>query len=94
MKPVLVTTEYRGVFFGYVEGELKADENREMTLSNARNCLYWSSDCKGFLGLASSGPTEACRVGPQVQFLTLYGVTSIAPVNAEAVKKWEEAPWK
>lgn len=53
MKPVLVTTEFRGVFFGYVKTDKKLPE--EITLTNAKNCIYWS-DCGGFMGLASQGP--------------------------------------
>lgn len=91
MKPVLVTTKHRGVFFGYLEGELNGPGKLE--LKNARNCLYWSRDCKGFLGLAATGPTASCRVGPQVDDITLYGITSVTPVSVDAVTKWEAAPW-
>ena len=92
MKPVLVTTKYRGVFFGYLNEEPNGPG--KLVLKAARNCLYWSADVKGFLGLAAAGPTENCRIGPQVERITLYGITSITPVAAEAVAKWEEAPWK
>ena len=91
MNPVLVTTKYRGVFFGYLDGEVNGPGKLE--LKNARNCVYWSSDCKGFLGLAATGPTSSCRVGPQVESITLYGVTSITPVTDAAVEKWEAEPW-
>lgn len=88
MKAVLVTTEFRGVFFGFI----KDDSNlpNEITLANARNCRYWSSDCDGFLGLASGGPTKDCIVGVRVDELKLYKVTSVTPVSKVAVKAWEE----
>ena len=86
-KAVLVTTEFRGVFFGFVKDDSKAPE--EITLTNARNCIYWASSVGGFLGLASKGPDGNCRIGSQVEELTLYKVTSIAPVSDEAVKAWE-----
>ena len=90
MKPVLVTTEFRGVFFGYVNG--KADKlPAKVMLKKARNCIYWSSDCGGFLGLASDGPTKECRIGKQVPELTLYKITSISPVTDKAVEAWEKA---
>lgn len=91
MKPVLVTTRYRGVFFGYLETDPTGPG--KLDLKNARNCVYWSADCKGFLGLAANGPTESCRIGPKVDSLTLYGVTSITPVTEAAVDKWELGPW-
>lgn len=88
MEAVLVTTEFRGVFFGYIEDDKKAPG--ELTLKDARNCIYWSSDCKGFLGLASFGPTESCKIGNKVKTLKLYKITSISLVENSAVKKWEQ----
>lgn len=86
--PVLVTTEFRGVFFG----DLASKENLpdSCTLKNARNCIYWSSDCKGFLGLASDGPTPSCKIGRMVDSITLYKITSVTPVSEKAVKVWME----
>jgi hypothetical protein len=86
---VLVTTVHRGVFFGYT----KKAEGKVVKLSNARNCLYWSSDVKGFLGLAVTGPSKSCKVGPKVPSLTLNDVTSISEVTPEAVTAWENSPW-
>lgn len=84
---VLVTTEFRGVFFGHV----KEDKNvpGEITLTDVRNCIYWSSDVGGFLGLASNGPTSGCKIGAQVPELRIFKVTSITPVSDEAAKKWK-----
>lgn len=89
MKAVLVTTEFRGVFFG----EVKNDKNlpQEITLTNARNCIYWSTDCGGFLGLAAKGPSGNCKIGTKVKELTLYKVTSVTPVSEEAAEKWKNA---
>jgi len=87
-KPVLVTTEFRGVFFGY----LKEQDGREsLTLTKARNCIYWSSDVGGFLGLASKGPSDSCKIGTLVDELTIYKITSITPVSKEAAAKWLNA---
>lgn len=87
--PVLITTEFRGVFFGYVKNDKKLP--KEITLSNVRNCIYWSSDCNGFLGLAANGPTSGCKIGTKVSEVTLWKITSCVPVSDSAVKKWEEA---
>lgn len=90
-KAVVVTTEHRGVFFGYT-----ADSEAEpITLTRARNCLYWSADCKGFMGLATTGPTATCRVGAAVNKIRLADVTSVMEdLPEEAIKAWESAPWK
>jgi hypothetical protein len=86
-KPVLVTTEFRGVFFGYIKEDRKLPS--EITLSNVRNCIYWSSDLGGFLGLAAHGPNSSCKIGTEVSELRLFKVTSVTPVSDEAAKKWK-----
>ena len=86
--PVLVTTEYRGVFFGYAT-ETSGDN---ITLTNARNCLYWSAPTGGFLGLAATGPAERSRIGATTPHLELRKVTSVARVTPEAEKVWVDYP--
>lgn len=88
-RAVMVTTEYRGVFFGYAT----STEGDSINLRAARNCLYWSSDVKGFLGLAKTGPTASCRVGPPAD-IQLRKITCVAEVAPAAVTAWEAAPWK
>lgn len=87
-RPVLVTTEFRGVFFGYLDG----DAGETVRLKSARNCIYWPASNKGFLGLAAEGPHRGAKVGPPVD-LELRKVTSIAEVTPDAVRRWETAPW-
>ena len=85
---VLVTTEHRGVFFGYatdIDGET-------IRLRAARNCLYWPTEQKGFLGLASRGPVSGCRIGPAAT-ITLRDITCVAECTDDAVTAWEKAPW-
>jgi hypothetical protein len=87
-RPVLVTTSHRGVFFGYTT---KTD-GAIIKLRAARNCIYWSAETKGFLGLAATGPVKGCRIGPAAD-LELRDITSVAACTPEAVKAWESAPW-
>ena len=91
MEPVVVTTEHRGVFFGYLG--TRDDDNRRVTLTDARNCVYWSASTKGFLGLASTGPLDGSKVGPKVPELRLYNVTSITRCSDDATSRWESGPW-
>ena len=58
-RPVVVTTAHRGVFFGYA----KDTDAEQIALTKARLCVYWSADVRGFMGLASSGPTKNCKIG-------------------------------
>lgn len=88
-RAVLVTTQHRGVFFGYAT---KTD-GAIINLRAARNCLYWAKDVKGFIGLANTGPIGGSRVGPPAD-IELRDITSVTTVLPEAVKVWESAPWK
>lgn len=88
-RPVVVTTAHRGVFFGYA----KEINGEQVALSRARLCVYWSSDMKGFMGLAAMGPSSSCKVGPEAD-IVLRHVTAVLSVTPEAEKRWKEAPWK
>ena len=88
-RPVMVTTAHRGVFFGYA----RETDGEQITLTRGRLCLYWSADVKGFMGLAATGPSESCRVGPPAD-ITLRNITAVLAVTPEAVEAWEKAPWK
>jgi NOL1/NOP2/fmu family ribosome biogenesis protein len=87
-RPVLITTEYKGVFFGYAS-ETSGDT---IKLRAARNCIYWPTSNKGFMGLASDGPMDGARVGPRAD-IELRKVTSVVEVTPEAAKRWEEIKW-
>ena len=86
-RPVLVTTNKRGVFFGYVD-DTSGDP---IVLSNARNCIYWHKSIGGFAGLATVGPNDQCKIGAQVSQIELRGICSVSEVNSEAVIAWETA---
>lgn len=86
-RPVLVTTEYRGVFFGYAE-DTSGDT---ITLKRARNCIYWSEKVGGFMGLASAGPDKKSRIGAEVDQIELRKITAVAEVAPAAVEAWVNA---
>lgn len=85
---VLVTTAHRGVFAGWatdIDGET-------IKLRDARLCVYWSRETKGFMGLAANGPGSGCRIGPPAT-ITLRDITSVSEVTDAARARWEAAPW-
>ena len=86
---VLVTTKHRGVFFGYVKDDSKFPG--AMTLTGARNCIFWSRAMGGVFGLAAKGPDKDCRIGTRVDELTICDITSVTPATPEATKAWENA---
>jgi|SRR6516165_6075945 hypothetical protein len=88
---VIVTTKLKGIFFGYAEDT----DGETIKLYDARMCLYWSADLRGFMGLASFGPNENCRIGPRASSITLREISCvIAGLSDEAIANWEAAPWK
>ena len=87
-KAVVVTTLHRGVFFGYAT----ETSGETIKLRSARNCIYWSADVKGFIGLAANGPTSDCRIGPAAD-IELHNITCVAIASPNAVEAWEKAPW-
>lgn len=88
-RPVLVTTANRGVFFGYAT----ETSGETIKLSSARNCLYWSRQCGGFMGLAANGPVGDSRVGAKAD-IEIRNITSVAEVTEAAAKVWnEKAVW-
>lgn len=88
-RAVLVTTQHRGVFFGYATETSGAS----IKLARARNCVYWSSEVRGFLGLAASGPTKSCKIGPAAD-IELRDITCVAECSDIAREAWESAPWR
>ena len=88
-RKVVVTTSHRGVFFG----TLADDRGEVVVLEDARSCVHWSMETRGFLGLAAHGPKSGSRVGPAVPRIELRGVTSVSDCSAEAVAAWEAGPW-
>jgi hypothetical protein len=87
-RAVLVTTTHRGVFFGYATDT----DGATIKMRAARNCIWWSADMRGFLGLASTGPNRGCKIGPAAN-IELHDITCVAECSPEAVVAWESAPW-
>lgn len=90
-RPVLVTTEHRGVFFGYLTGEPTPEK---VTLTNVRNVLYWPARVRGYGGLCAQGPNADCRIGPAMPDAILYKITGVHGCTDVAAKAFEAAPWK
>lgn len=86
-RAVLVTTEFRGVFFGYA-----TDTSGDVIkLRGARNCIYWDNKTGGFVGLAEFGPGAGCRIGARAD-VDMRKITCVAEMTPAAVQAWESAP--
>ena len=85
MRPVIVCTEFKGVFFGYAE-----DTSGDVVhLKNARMAIYWGTT-RGIMQLAESGPTTSSKISARAD-LELRKVTAIFEVTESATKAWEDA---
>ena len=86
--PLVVTTQ-RGVFFGY--GDPANVEH--IRIERARMVVYWSQDCRSVVGLAATGPSKQCRIGPAAPSMVVRNVTAIIECTKDAAEKFEGAPW-
>jgi len=86
LHPVLVTTDKRGVFFGYTSDK----DDRPITLIDTRMCLYWASG--GVLGLTDKGPLAGFKVSATAPKAVLEGVTAVFDVSPAAEEAWKAFP--
>jgi len=87
--PILVTTQHRGVFFGYVPKSQDLTK-RTMALLDARMAIYWGTE-KGVMQLAATGPTSKSQIGARADIPVLHDITGVFAVSPEAVEKWASA---
>jgi hypothetical protein len=84
-RPVIVTTEHRGVFFGYASDT----SGSAIHLKRARMAIYWGTT-SGLMQLAETGPTPSSKISARAD-LDVRKVTAVFEVTPEAAAKWEAA---
>jgi len=91
---VLVTTERRGIFFGYATAAdiARVPDTKTLAVKSCRNAWQWKT-AQGFLGLASIGPQEGSKIGARAPESTLTQITSVSRCTPEAIEAWESAQW-
>ncbi len=90
MKPVLITTEHRGVFAGLVPDDQDMNA-RTMAIKDARMAIYWSTT-KGIAELAETGPTSGSKIGAPADIEAVHDITAIWTIEEDAWKAWQNAP--
>lgn len=80
---VLVTTQWRGVFAGYLED----DRDTVVELSNVRCAIDWMTK-GGFLELADIGPNERSKIGNPAPRAKLQGITGTWYCTDAAKEAW------
>ncbi len=83
-RPVLITTSHRGVFFGYAT----ETDGSTVHLRAGRCVIYWTQECKGFMGLAAIGPQSGSRLGLAAD-IDLRDVTSVVECTPKAAEAFE-----
>ena len=84
-RPVIVCTEFKGVFFGYA-----ADTTGDIVhLKRARMAIYFATT-RGVMQLAETGPTSGSKISARAD-IEVRKITAIFEVTKAAIKAWEDA---
>jgi hypothetical protein len=84
-RPVIVCTEYKGVFFGYAS-DTGGDT---IKLRGAKMAIYWGTT-RGVMELASTGPTDKSKISAPAD-IEVRKVTAVFEVEKAAEEKWNNA---
>lgn len=84
-RPVIVCTEYKGVFFGYSDDTM----GDFIKLRRARMAIYWGTT-RGVMQLAETGPTSISKISARAD-LELRKITCVMEVTESAMAAWEAA---
>lgn len=81
-RPVIVCTEYKGVFYGIAE-DTTGDVIR---LKDARMAIYWGTT-KGVMELAETGPTPTSKISAKAD-IEVRKITAVFELSPDAAEKW------
>lgn len=84
-RPVIVCTEYKGVFFGYAT-DTTGDPIR---LERARMAIRWGTT-RGIIELAEAGPGENSKISARAD-IEVRKITAVFEVTPAAAERWEAA---
>lgn len=84
-RPVIVTTEHRGVFFGYAEDT----SGSTIHLKRSRMAIRFGTT-RGLVQLCESGPTSSSKISARAD-VEIRKITAVFEVAPEAVQAWEAA---
>lgn len=84
-RPVIVCTEYRGVFFGYAQ-DTSGDT---VHLRKARMAIRFGTT-RGVMELAETGPTKISKISARAD-IEVRKVTAVFEVTPAATEAWEAA---
>ena len=82
-RPVIVTTEHRGVFYGWA-GDTTGTV---IQLRGARMAIRWNTT-RGLMELAEVGPNSGSKISARAD-MEVRKITAVFEVTPAAVEKWE-----
>ena len=82
-RAVIVTTEYRGVFFGFSD-DTTGDT---IALSNARMAISWGTT-NGLFELAERGPNAKSKISAKAD-IEIRKITAVLEVTEAALAAWQ-----
>lgn len=89
MKPVLITTQHRGVFAGLIPAD-QDPTAKAMPLKAAKMAIYWGTT-KGLMQLCETGPTSKSKISAPADIPMLHDITAVFDIAEDAWTKWEVA---
>lgn len=85
LRPVIVCTKHRGVFFGQAE-----DTSGDRVFLRGAKMAVRFGTTRGVMELAHTGPTPQSRIGAPAD-MDVRDVTAVFEVAPEAAEKWSKA---
>ncbi len=83
-RPVIVCTEYKGVFFGYADNTT----GDSIHLARARMAIYWGTK-RGVMELAEVGPNANSKISARAD-IEVRKITAVFEVTPAAAEAWEK----
>ncbi len=82
---VLITTEWRGLFAGFMESH---DETLRAVVITRARCAIDCDTTRGFIELASDGPNKMSKIGAEAPRAFFHGITSVIGCTDKARDAW------
>jgi len=89
MKPVLVTTQHRGVFAGLIDDDQDISA-KAMPLKNARMAIRFGTT-RGVMELVETGPTVNSLISAPADIPMLHDITALFEITDQAWQSWTTA---
>lgn len=87
MKPVLVTTQHRGVFAGLIPDDQDLTV-KAMPLQAARMAIRWGTT-RGLMELCETGPNSRSKISAPADIPMLHDITAVFAISDQAWGTWQ-----